>query len=132
MLLRLILFFTFVPIVELYFLIEIGSRIGTLNTVVIIFITAVAGAQLARSQGIEALRKIQQELMEGHLPADELFNGIFVLVGGVFLLTPGFFTDFAGLTCLIPFTRDLWKKWIKHHIQKKLDSGTIDVYWDWR
>lgn len=132
MLFKLILFFTFVPIVELYLLIEIGSVIGTLNTVVIILVTAIAGAQLAHSQGIEALRKIQQELAEGHLPADELFNGILVLIGGVLLLTPGFFTDFAGLSCLIPFTRDLWKKLIKNHIKKKLDSGTIDVYGDWR
>ena len=126
---RLILFFTVVPLLELFLLIEIGSRIGSLNTVLVILITAIIGANLAHSQGIDALRRIQQELAEGHLPADELFNGIFVLVGGVLLLTPGFFTDFAGLTFLIPFTRSLWKRWIAGYIQRKLDSGTIDVYW---
>lgn len=126
---RLLLLFVVVPVLELFFLIEVGSRIGSFNTVMAILVTAIIGAHLARSQGVEVLRKIQQELAEGHLPADKLFDGIFVLVGGVLLLTPGFFTDFAGLTFLIPLTRDLWKRLVAQYIQKKLDSGTIDVYW---
>lgn len=126
---RLLFLFVVVPVLELYFLIEVGSRIGSFNTVMAILVTAIIGAHLARSQGVAVLGKIQHELAEGHLPADELFDGIFVLVGGVLLLTPGFFTDFAGLSCLIPLTRGLWKRWVVQYIQKALDSGTIDVDW---
>lgn len=130
MFVRLILFFTIVPVLELFFLMEIGSRIGSLNTVMVILITAIVGAHLARSQGMSVLQKLQRELTEGHLPADELLDGLFVLVGGVLLLTPGFFTDFAGLTFIAPFTRSLWKKMVREYIRKKLDSGTIDVSWN--
>ena len=119
-----------VPVLELFFLIEVGSRIGSFNTVIAILVTAIIGAHLARSQGMDVLGKIQHELAQGHLPTGELFDGIFVLVGGVLLLTPGFFTDFAGLTFLIPLTRGLWKRWVAQYVQKRLDSGTIDVYWN--
>jgi len=75
--------FTVIPIAELYLLIKIGGMIGALNTVLIIFLTAVIGAYLAKTQGFVVLRKINQSLNEGRLPARELMDGLFVLLGRI-------------------------------------------------
>ena len=124
---KLFLLFTIVPITELYLLIKVGNSIGAFNTVGIIFITATLGAYLARSQGFQALSKIQNSMREGRPPGDDLLSGLLVLIGGFTLLTPGFLTDFLGFTMLIPVTRAGYMRVLKKWIQQKLQSGNWRV-----
>ena len=102
--LLLILFIT-VPIVEMYLLIKIGSVIGALPTIGLVVLTAMVGVALLRQQGLATLRRVRTALDRGELPANEMLEGIALLVGGALLLTPGFVTDGLGLVCLIPTTR---------------------------
>lgn len=121
----LVLLFTIVPAVELMLLIEIGGHIGAGNTVLIIILTGVLGAYLARLQGFLILQKIQNELNRGLMPSDQLFDGLMILVGGVVLLTPGFITDTFGFLLLIPMTRGLIKAWARRRIERMMADGQI-------
>ena len=85
----------------LYILIEAGRMMGLAPTIGLIMMTGVAGAWLARSQGVEILRRIQEETSRGQMPATTLIDGALILVGGLLLLTPGFFTDALGFSFLI-------------------------------
>ena len=97
--------FIVIPLVELYLIIEVGSRIGALWTVLIVIMTAVIGVQLLRLQGFSTLRRAQQSMAQGAMPAMEMMEGMVLAVGGALLITPGFITDALGFLCLIPFTR---------------------------
>jgi len=127
---RLFLVFAIIPIAELYLLIKIGGIIGALNTILIILVTAVLGAYLAQSQGFIVIRNINKALSEGRLPGRELLDGLFVLLGGFTLLTPGFITDFIGFTMLIPFTRIFYIKLAAQIIQNKLETGQWGIHRD--
>ncbi len=131
MLLKLFLLFTVVPLLELTVLIKMGTIIGTTNTIALILLTGVGGAALAKSQGLYVISRIQSDLQEGRLPAEELLNGAFVLAGGILLLTPGFITDTMGFILLIPFSRNLCKKWLRHKLEQKIASGG-NIYMDWQ
>jgi len=120
---KLFVLFTIIPIAELYLLIKIGGMIGALNTVLIILFTAVIGAYLAKTQGFIVIRRIDQALNEGRIPGRELLDGLFVLLGGFTLLTPGFLTDLIGLTMLFPLTRILYIKFAMRTIQNKIETG---------
>ncbi len=128
MLLKLILIFTIIPFIELSLLIEIGTHIGTFNTIMVIIITGVIGAFMARIAGLNVLFKIQENLREGIFPRDEIFDGILVLIGGVLLLTPGLLTDALGFFLLLPFGQTLVKKWLKEIMKRKIDRGEI-TFW---
>ncbi len=125
---KLLILFTIIPIAELYLLIKIGGLIGALNTVLIIFLTAVIGAYLAKTQGFIVIRKINQALKEGRLPAQELLDGLFALLGGFTLLTPGFITDFIGLSMLFPPTRTLYIKLSVQIIQNKIETDQWRIH----
>ena len=125
---RLILIFIVVPLIEILLLIEIGSRIGALNTIFIIVLTGILGASLMRHQGFTIIRNIQRDLSQGQMPTGELINGALVLVGGIVLLTPGFFTDAVGFVLLLPATRALILKKIQLLIRRKIESGDIHIF----
>jgi len=125
---RLILIFIVVPLIEILLLIEIGSRIGALNTIFIIILTGILGASLMRHQGFTIIRNIQRDLSQGQMPTGELINGALVLVGGIVLLTPGFFTDAVGFVLLLPATRALILKKIQLLIRRKIESGDIHIF----
>jgi len=126
MFLRLFILFTFVPIIELAILIEIGSRVGTFHTIMLIITTGIVGALLAQSQGLAVIRKIQEELSFGRPPAGELVDGLFVLVGGLLLVTPGIITDIVGFALLLPITRNIIKQWLIRKIQSNISRGSRD------
>ena len=90
------LLFIFIPLIEVIIFISIGSNIGILNTVAIIFVTALIGIYLVRRQSISLLFNAQQNISQGIMPAEEIKGGIFLLISGLLLITPGFFTDFIG------------------------------------
>lgn len=100
----LLLFFT-VPLFEIYLLLQVGSRLGVIPTVALVVLTAVMGAFLLRLQGISTWLRVQQSLEGGRLPAREMLDAAALLVAGVLLLTPGFFTDALGFALLIPGIR---------------------------
>ncbi len=129
MLIKLILLFTIVPFIELTLLIEIGSHIGTLNTIMIVIITGIIGAFMARIAGFTVLMKIQNNLREGIFPKDELFDGVLILISGAFLITPGLLTDALGFFLLIPFGRLVVKRWLKEIIKTRIDRDGI-TYWN--
>ncbi len=128
MLLRLFLMMLFVPVIEIWLIIKIGHVIGPLPTVAILLGISAIGAFLAKSQGLRTLTAIRDELAAGRLPAAHLLDGAFILAGGILLLTPGFFTDFIGLLCLIPATRKFLKKWLRRKLERALHRGTMVIH----
>lgn len=125
---KLLIIFTLVPLLELYLLIEAGRTIGVGATILLVLLTGVAGAWLARSQGVEILRRIQAETAGGRMPPETLLDGALVLIGGLLLLTPGFFTDLLGFSFLVPFTRRLWRSILSSWLQRQLQRGVITVH----
>ena len=99
------LLFTVVPLVETFVLIEVGTVIGPLPTVLMLLVSGLVGAWLAKREGIGILRKAAADLNEGIPPATTLVEGVLVLVGAVLLVTPGFTTDLVGMVFLFPPTR---------------------------
>ncbi len=103
----LFLAFVVVPIVEIAVFLQVGSYIGVPATLGLIILTAIAGTMLVRSQGIDVIRKVQDSTNRGEMPVAALAQGLFVLIAGVLLLTPGFATDTLGFALLIPPVREL-------------------------
>ena len=101
----LLLLFVFAPLIELYFLIQVGSVIGALPTILLSIVTAVIGGYLVRLQGVAVLLRVRSMLDRGETPALELMDGAILLVCGFALLLPGFITDVAGFVLLIPAVR---------------------------
>lgn len=128
MLAKLLLFFTIVPLVELYLLIELGRVIGSWPTIILVAMTGFFGVLLARSQGLQVLYRMQKDIQESVLPGEELFDGACILVGGAFLLTPGLITDALGFALLFPLTRSFIKRSARKYIRKRMDQGTVYIY----
>jgi len=97
--------FIIVPIVEIGLFIQVGGAIGVWPTLAIVVLTALVGTSLMRSQGIMTLNRLQASLSDGSNPADPIAQGAMILVAGVLLLTPGFFTDALGFALLLPPVR---------------------------
>ena len=121
----LILLFTLVPIAELALLINVGQNIGLGNTLFIVIFTGILGAYLAKTQGLITLVRIREDINEGIMPTEKLFDGVLILCGGILLLTPGLITDLVGFTALIPFTRHLIRLWIKRKIEDMISNGRV-------
>jgi len=123
---KLLILFIIVPVTELYILIEVGKKIGSLTTIGIIILTGIIGAYLVKSQGFMILRKIQNDLNEGIMPGDSLIHGAIILAGGVLLLTPGFATDIVGFIFLIPVSRNVVKKYLLKWLRGKIKEGNFN------
>jgi UPF0716 protein FxsA len=108
-----------VPTLEIFVFIEVGGKIGLFNTLAIVFVTAALGAYLLRSQGLSVLNRVQQNLAANQLPVNEIFDGVFLLIAGVMLLTPGFVTDGVGFLLFVPPLRSLLRLSIIRHLSKK-------------
>ena len=121
--LKLILAFTIIPIVEIYLLIEIGSIFGVLTAITLVILTGSLGAFMARMQGLQTLFRIQGSLREGRMPSRELLDALLIVIAGLVLLTPGFLTDLAGFLLLIPTTRNSIISWLQRHIEHKYMSN---------
>jgi UPF0716 protein FxsA len=105
-LLALIAVFVAVPFAELYVIIQVvGPALGAPLTILLLAADSVIGALLLRSQGRAVWRRFNEALAAGRMPHREVQDGVLVIFGGAFLITPGFITDILGLLLLIPFTR---------------------------
>ncbi len=109
-----------VPILEVWLLIQVGSRIGVLPTVAILIAEALLGAWLMRREGNRAWAALNDAFGTGKMPTGELADAALVLVGGVLLMLPGFFTDVIGLLFLLPFTRPFARKLLAFLVGRRL------------
>jgi len=100
-----LLLFVAAPLTELYVLIEVGSEIGALTTILLSVFTAVLGGALVRLQGFSVLKRVQQSMNRGEPPALEMLEGAALMLSGLALLLPGFITDAVGFLLLIPPVR---------------------------
>ena len=128
---RLVLLFVITPLVELALLVYLGTIIGVWYTILIVVITGIIGAYLARSQGMAAIYRIRSSVERGEIPSNELFDGALILVGGLLLLTPGIVTDTLGFMLLIPQTRRVMRVWLLGLIRRRIERGEIH-YWEMR
>ncbi len=132
MLVRLLLLFTVVPVLELMLLLELGRVVGLAPTLAIVLLTGVVGAWLARWQGLATLRTVQTEMAGGRVPAGALVDGLLILVAGALLLTPGLLTDTVGFLLLVPPTRAAVRTALTRAITAKLRPAgpvTLDTEW---
>lgn len=110
------LFFFIIPLVEIYFLVQVGEQIGAWYTVLLVIVTAVIGVSLLRRQGMRTLLKANQAMQAGQMPAQEMFDGLILAVVGVLLVTPGFFTDALGFILLVPLVRKVLMRSLLHKL----------------
>src|SRR4051795_7123832 len=108
----LILVFIIVPIAELYVIFKIGDAIGWGPTLGLLVVDSLLGAWLLRSQGRNVWRRFQETMQAGRVPHREVFDGVLVIFGGAFLITPGFLTDIVGVLLLLPPTRSVFRRWL--------------------
>jgi UPF0716 protein FxsA len=127
MLLKLFLVFTLIPVAELYFLIKIGTVIGSLNTIFLVILTGFAGAWLARMEGMHTMLKVRQNLEQGIMPAEELIDALIIFGAGIVLITPGILTDCAGLLLLWPVTRKIFKQYLRKKFDSMSQQGNINI-----
>lgn len=123
---RVIALFIIVPLIEMAILIEIGQRIGTWKALFLVIITGLIGGILARLEGLEVWRRLQDELARGQVPQESLVSGLLVLIGGVLLITPGLITDIVGFLLLIPITRRLFLKPLKKKFASRVNTKVIE------
>ena len=95
------LIFIFIPIIEIAIFITVGSNIGILNTIAIILLTAIVGIFFVKRQGLNLLFNAQRNMAQGIMPTEEIKGGIFLLISGLLLITPGFFTDCIGFAMFL-------------------------------
>lgn len=125
--LKLLVLFTVVPTVELYLLFEIGDRIGAVETLVLVILTGIIGARMARREGLSVLQQIQQEAVNGTAPADKMVEGVMVLLGGVLLITPGVMTDIVGLSLIFPLSRRLMAGSVKRVLHRRMQVSGVHI-----
>jgi UPF0716 protein FxsA len=102
-----LILFVGIPLAELYFLIQVGSEIGALPTIGLTILTALLGGFLVRMQGFSVLMRVRAAADRGEVPALEMLDGALLLVAGLVLMLPGFFTDAVGFLLLVPPLRRL-------------------------
>ena len=122
------LIFIGIPAFEIFLLIKIGGKIGALNTISLIILTAIIGVYFARLQGIQTLKSGITCLYQNQVPIYELLSGASIAFAALLLIIPGFFTDLIGFSLLIPFTRNIIFKFLIRSKKKvnKTDNKTID------
>ena len=123
------LFFIGLPALEIFLLIKIGGKVGALNTVALIFLTAVIGIYFAKLQGIQTLKSGMINLYQNKMPVYEMMSGASIAIAALLLIIPGFFTDLIGFLLLIPFTRKIFFRIAfknKPVTDTKKENGIID------
>ena len=118
-----------IPVLEIIVMIKIGQQIGAINTVLLIFLTAVIGLYYARIEGLNTIKSGFLNIYQNKVPIYEIISGASIAIAAVLLIIPGFITDCLGFILLFPITRKfLVNTWIKKKYVKKkdFDQGTIE------
>ncbi len=125
--LRIFILLFIIPVIEIWLLIKVGNVIGPLQTLGALMVFSLIGVWLAKSQGFRIITAIRDELAVGRMPAAHFLDGVLILFGGILLIVPGFLTDFIGLFFLVPATRQLFKRWLRSLLERKLRNGNVVV-----
>ena len=126
---RLLFLFILVPLLELYILIKIGGYLGAFQTVALVVFTALLGIVLVRLEGLRTLQKIRQSLSQGIVPAEEMVDGVLIFVGGILLIIPGVLTDLFALVLLIPYTRTIFKRWLRRRFDRMVAAENVRLHY---
>ncbi len=126
---KFLLIFILIPLIELYFLLEISQFIGVFTTVLVIVFTGAAGVSIAKRQGYQVVNNIRSTLNAGKMPTDDLISALLILIGGVTLLTPGFLTDITGFLLILPGSRDLIGAVVKKYFLKYVKENKVEVHY---
>ena len=121
------LLFLVVPFVELFLLIQVGQTVGALSTIAVLIVISVVGAWLVKREGMNTLRRAQQQVRNGAVPGTELVDGVLILFAGALLLTPGFLTDVFGILLLIPPVRAALRTTARKRIARRAGTNIIEV-----
>jgi UPF0716 protein FxsA len=119
-LLGLLALFIVVPLAELYVILKVGDAIGVLPTIALLALDSVLGSLLLRAQGRAVWRRFNEALSTGRMPHREVMDGVLVIFGGAFLITPGFLTDIVGLILLLPPTRTLVRRLLVRRLGRRV------------
>ena len=117
----LVVLFILVPLLELYLILQVSDAIGIGWTLLILIADSVVGSMLLKSQGRQVWRRFNEATAAGRIPHSEIIDGVLIIFGGAFLITPGFFTDIFGLLFLLPPTRAAFRKVVR----KGIERGTV-------
>tara|TARA_B100001029_G_C14735099_1_gene272482 strand:- start:114 stop:539 length:426 start_codon:yes stop_codon:yes gene_type:complete len=112
-----------IPVIEIYLFIKIGSQIGALTTISLIFVTAFIGILYARYEGFNTLRSGMSQLVKKELPVYEIISGAALTFAALLLIIPGFATDFLGLLIIFPPTRKFFLKNVSNNYSKKVKEN---------
>ena len=116
------------PALEIFLMIKIGGKIGALNTISLVFLTAIIGVYFARIQGIQTLREGIASFYQNKIPIYELLSGASIALAAVLLIIPGFFSDLIGFILLIPITRRILLNFtLKKKIQQQLKKARTQL-----
>jgi len=119
-LLPLIALFILLPLAELYVILKVGDAIGVLPTIALLAADSVLGSMLLRAQGRSVWRRFNETMAAGRVPHRELIDGVLVVFGGAFLITPGFLTDIVGLLLLLPPTRSVIRRLVARRLGRRI------------
>ncbi|MDN4493667.1 FxsA family protein [Ureibacillus aquaedulcis] len=114
-------------LVEIAIFIVVGKVLGVFNTLMLIIVTSIIGVIIAKKQGMQSIRNLQNSLSEGNPPGTAIIDTFLIFVGGILLVAPGFLTDFLGITLIIPLTRKLYKPAIYYWLRSKLKKGQVFI-----
>jgi len=123
------LLFIGIPALEIFLMIKIGGKVGALNTVLLIFLTAIIGIYFAKLEGIKTMRSGIMNMYQNKIPIYEMISGASIAIAALLLIIPGFFTDTIGFLLLIPFTRKILISFFikKQNVSSKQeDRKTLD------
>lgn len=116
----LIAIFVAVPLAEIYVIIQVGEAIGVIPTILILAADSIVGSMLLKSQGRRVWARFRQTVERGGMPHREVLDGVLVIFGGAFLITPGFITDVIGALLLLPPTRALFRRLLVRRLGRRI------------
>ena len=121
----LILFIIGIPAIEIYLMIKVGGVIGALNTILLIFFTAITGVYFAKLAGLRTLQSGLSQIVKNEMPIYEIISGAALAFAALLLIIPGFLTDIIGFLLIIPITRKFFIKSISSKFKKKENNENI-------
>ena len=122
-----ILFIIGIPLIEIYLMIKVGSFIGALNTIFLIFFTAITGVYFARLAGLSTIKSGFDQLIKNEIPIYEIISGAALAFAALLLIIPGFLTDVVGFLLIIPVTRKIFISLISSKFKNKNKKNYDDV-----
>ena len=114
-----------IPTIEIYLMIKVGSVIGALNTILLIFFTAVTGVYFAKLAGLKTLQSGLSQIVKNEMPIYEIISGAALAFAALLLIIPGFLTDIVGFLLIIPITRKFFIKSVSLKFKKKENEENI-------